>query len=62
MIVGKPSTVAWITLASPLNVVRLEDVRSADGPYAVGPVGFSQPTSRDAVSASKAMRFMMPSL
>src|SRR3989475_12485432 len=60
-IVGKPSTVAWITLASPLNVVRLEDVSQADGPYVIGPVGFSQLTSTDAVSASNAMRFMMPS-
>src|SRR5438128_4952289 len=60
-IVGKASTVAWITLASPLNVVRVEDVSEADGSYVVGPVGFSQPTSTDAASASNAMRFMMPS-
>src|SRR5207249_10314582 len=37
------------------------DVSEADGPYVVGPVGFSQLTSTDAVSASNAMRFMMPS-
>ena len=42
--------------------MRLEDVSQADGPEAVGPVGFSQLTSKAAVNARKVMRFMLPSL
>src|SRR2546425_1850064 len=38
-IVGKASTVAWITLASPLNVVRVEDVSVAHRPHALRPAG-----------------------
>jgi hypothetical protein len=62
MMIGRPSTVARSTVASPLNVVLLAAVDAkAGGSCVAGAVGLSQLVRNAAASVRNRMRFIVPS-